>query len=79
MVIIISRYDIVKPVFTICLYLYLQRRQYPFIRGIAFSAIQFVSSSVSPFYPAGTGEGLRLAKEKLAEKNVYFVNPSFDR
>ena len=25
------------------------------------------------------GEGLRLAKEKLGEKNVYFVNPSFDR
>ena len=25
------------------------------------------------------GEGLRLAKEKLDEKNVYFVNPSFDR
>ena len=25
------------------------------------------------------GEGLRLAKEKLDEKNVYFVNPRFDR
>ncbi len=25
------------------------------------------------------GEGLRLAKEKLNEKNVYYVNPSFDR
>ena len=25
------------------------------------------------------GEGLRLAKEKLDEKNVYFVNPTFDR
>ncbi len=25
------------------------------------------------------GEGLRLAKEKLDEKNVYFVNPGFDR
>ena len=25
------------------------------------------------------GEGLRLAREKLDEKNVYFVNPSFDK
>ena len=25
------------------------------------------------------GEGLRLAKEKMDEKNVYYVNPSFDR
>lgn len=24
------------------------------------------------------GEGLRLAKDRLGEKNVYFVNPSFD-
>ncbi len=24
------------------------------------------------------GEGLRIAKEKMNEKNVYFVNPSFD-
>lgn len=25
------------------------------------------------------GEGLRLAKDKMNEKNVYFLNPSFDR
>lgn len=25
------------------------------------------------------GEGLRLAKEKLDQKNVYYINPSFDR
>lgn len=25
------------------------------------------------------GEGLRLAKEKLDQKNVYFTNPAFDR
>ena len=25
------------------------------------------------------GEGLRLAKEKMDQKNLYFVNPSFDR
>jgi spore coat protein JC len=25
------------------------------------------------------GEGLRLAKEKLDQKNVYFINPSFDK
>ena len=25
------------------------------------------------------GEGLRLAREKMDEKNVYFVNPSFDK
>ena len=25
------------------------------------------------------GEGLRLAKEKMDQKNVYFVNPSFDK
>ena len=39
----------------------------------------FVSSATPPFYPAGTGEGLRLARERLDEKNVYYVNPSFDR
>lgn len=25
------------------------------------------------------GEGLRLAKDRLDEKNVYYVNPSFDK
>lgn len=25
------------------------------------------------------GEGLRLAKDRLGEKNVYFMNPSFDK
>ena len=25
------------------------------------------------------GEGLRLAREKLDEKNVYYINPSFDK
>lgn len=25
------------------------------------------------------GEGLRLAQEKLDQRNVYFINPSFDR
>ena len=25
------------------------------------------------------GEGLRLAKEKMDQKNVYYVNPSFDK
>ena len=25
------------------------------------------------------GEGLRLAKEKMNEKNVYYLNPSFDK
>ena len=25
------------------------------------------------------GEGLRLAKDKMNEKNLYFVNPSFDK
>ena len=25
------------------------------------------------------GEGLRIAKEKMDQKNVYFVNPSFDK
>ena len=24
------------------------------------------------------GEGLRLAKDRLGEKNVYYINPSFD-
>ena len=28
--------------------------------------------------PAGTGEGLRLAKERLDQKNVYYLNPGFD-
>lgn len=34
---------------------------------------------MGPFYSVGFGEGLRLAKERLGEKNVYFTNPSFDR
>ena len=25
------------------------------------------------------GEGLRLSKDRMNEKNVYFMNPSFDR
>ena len=25
------------------------------------------------------GEGLRLAKERMGEKNVYFTNPAFDK
>ena len=25
------------------------------------------------------GEGLRLAKDKMNEKNIYFINPSFDK
>jgi len=25
------------------------------------------------------GEGLRLAKDRLDEKNVYYMNPSFDK
>ena len=25
------------------------------------------------------GEGLRLAKDKMDEKNIYFINPSFDK
>ena len=25
------------------------------------------------------GEGLRLAKDRMNEKNVYFMNPSFDQ
>ena len=39
----------------------------------------FVSSFAPPFYPVGTGEDLRLAKERISKKNVYFTNPSFDR
>lgn len=36
----------------------------------------------SSFYPLHVdciGEGLRLAKDKLDEKNVYYLNPSFDK
>lgn len=25
------------------------------------------------------GEGLRLAKERMDQKNVYYINPSFDQ
>ncbi len=31
------------------------------------------------FHLVRFGEGLRLAKDRLDEKNVYYVNPSFDR
>ena len=31
------------------------------------------------FHPVRFGEGLRLAKDRLDEKNVYYMNPSFDK
>lgn len=31
------------------------------------------------FHLVRFGEGLRLAKDKMNEKNLYFVNPSFDK
>ena len=31
------------------------------------------------FHLVRFGEGLRLAKDRLNEKNVYYVNPSFDK
>ena len=33
----------------------------------------------NPFYFDCFGEGLRLAKDKMNEKNVYYMNPSFDK
>ena len=34
----------------------------------------------TPLYqPDSILEGLRLAKDRMNEKNVYFMNPSFDR
>ncbi|WP_201757283.1 hypothetical protein [Colidextribacter sp. OB.20] len=39
----------------------------------------FVSSSAPPFYPVGTGECLRLCKEKMDARNVYLTNPAFDK
>ena len=38
----------------------------PAARPLPFRSVRFV-------------EGLRLAKDKLDEKNVYYMNPSFDR
>ena len=32
-----------------------------------------------PLRSVGIVEGLRLAKDKMNEKNLYFVNPSFDK
>ena len=34
---------------------------------------------VYDFHLVRFGEGLRLAKDRLNEKNVYFMNPSFDK
>ena len=31
------------------------------------------------FHLVRFGEGLRLTKDRLDEKNVYYVNPSFDK
>ena len=31
------------------------------------------------FHLVRFGEGLRLAKDRLDEKNVYYINPSFDK
>jgi hypothetical protein len=30
------------------------------------------------FHLVRFGEGLRLAKDRMSEKNIYFINPSFD-
>jgi len=38
-----------------------------------------VSSSALPFYPVGTGECIRLCKEKMDSKNIYLTNPAFDK
>ncbi len=38
-----------------------------------------VFKQVQLFYLVRFGEGLRLAKDRLNEKNVYFTNPSFDK
>ena len=40
---------------------------------------QVVSSPAVPFYSVCNGEGLRLAKDRLDEKNMYYMNPSFDK
>lgn len=32
-----------------------------------------------PFHSVRIVEGLRLAKDRMNEKNVYLVNPSFDQ
>lgn len=33
----------------------------------------------NPLHVDCIGEGLRLAKDRLDEKNVYYMNPSFDK
>lgn len=47
--------------------------------GKSKAVIAAVIFEVNLLQSSRFGEGLRLAKEKLDEKNVYFVNPSFDR
>ena len=51
----------------------------PFLEANVKHSFAAVSSFAPPFYPVGTGEGLRLAKEKMNEKNVYYMNPAFDK
>ena len=41
-------------------------------------AIQFLRARAIVHFQR-FGEGLRLAKDRLNEKNVYFMNPSFDK
>lgn len=47
--------------------------------GKSKAVIAAVIFEVNLLQSSRFGEGLRLAKDRLNEKNVYFMNPSFDK
>lgn len=47
--------------------------------GKSKAVIAAVIFEVNLLQSSRFGEGLRLAKEKMDQKNLYFVNPSFDQ
>ena len=47
--------------------------------GKSKAVITAVIFEVNLLQSSRFGEGLRLAKEKMDQKNLYFVNPSFDQ
>ena len=47
--------------------------------GKSKAVIAAVIFEVNLLQSSRFGEGLRLAKDKMNEKNLYFVNPSFDQ
>jgi hypothetical protein len=51
----------------------------PFLEAKVKHSFALSAAPLPPFYPVGTGECLRLCKEKMDARNVYLTNPAFGR